>query len=36
MEALYALYYFELQLFNVVNKFFAFSNNDITFRMRDQ
>ena len=25
-----------LQLFNVTNKFFAFFNNDITFRMRDQ
>ena len=31
-----ALYYLGLQLFNVANKFFAFFNNDITFRMRDQ
>jgi hypothetical protein len=36
MEALNALYYLGLQLFNVTNKFFAFFNNDITFRMRDQ
>ena len=36
MKALNALYYLGLQLFNVTNKFFAFFNNDITFRMRDQ
>lgn len=36
MEALNALYYLGLQLFNVINKLFAFFNNDITFRMRDQ
>ena len=36
MEALNALYHLGLQLFNVTNKFFAFFNNDITFRMRDQ
>ena len=36
MEALNALYYLGLQLFNVANKFFAFFNNDITFRMRNQ
>ena len=36
MEALNALYYLGLQLFNITNKFFAFFNNDITFRMRDQ
>lgn len=36
MEALNELYYFELQLFNVINKFIAFFNNDITFRMTDQ
>ena len=36
MEALNALYYLGLQQFNVANKFFAFFNNDITFRMRDQ
>lgn len=36
MKALNALYYLGLQLFNVANKFFAFFNNDITFRMRNQ
>ena len=36
MEALNSLYYLGLQPFNVANKFFAFFNNDITFRMRDQ
>ena len=36
MEALNALCYLGLQPFNVTNKFSAFFNNDITFRMRDQ
>ena len=36
MEALNALYCLGLQPFNVTNKFFAFFNNNITFRMRDQ
>ena len=36
VEALNALYYLGLQLFNVANKFFAFFNNDITVRMRNQ
>ena len=36
MEALSTLYHIGLQQFNVANKFFAFFNNDITFRMRDQ
>ena len=36
VESLNALYYLGLQLFNVANKFFAFFNNDITFRMRNQ
>ena len=31
MEALIVLYYFELQLFNIVDKFFAFLNNYVTF-----
>ena len=31
MEALIVLYYFELQLFNFVDKFFAFLNNYVTF-----
>lgn len=31
MEALVVLYYFELQLFNIVDKFFAFLNNYVTF-----
>lgn len=36
MEALTVLYHSELQLFNIANKFFAFFDNDITFRMNDQ
>ena len=30
MEALIVLYYSELQLFNIIDKFFAFLNNYVT------